>query len=257
MESTKQHGISITLVAVIAALVVYGLFFGVQTSLALEWWFLSRKSPVIKIVPQGLPDQSQTQSPGLKLSHSGYEFEIPWNDVDEEKSKTVGTMRLIAFKSRRALLIYSLPPRNFVDTVLKISKDEKIYRQAFGEDATSSDYKFHKQMLEATPGKINPLGPRRDATREALFLFVKTIALPSSADTGIFSVQTPHFSGFQYGDPRSNPRRIIVYLFDENGGLELSVASSEKFPGSAITQADINRIAQSVRRSVSSSPSSH
>src|SRR2546429_1773968 len=63
------------------------LFFGFQTLIALEARYLARKAPVVRVAPAQLRDFSISRSPGRKLSYFGYEFEVPWNDVDEAKSE--------------------------------------------------------------------------------------------------------------------------------------------------------------------------
>jgi intracellular septation protein A len=64
----------------------YLWFFGVQTFIALEARYIAWKMPIVNKVPVELPDLSVSQASGKKLSCFGYEFEVPWDDIDQAKS---------------------------------------------------------------------------------------------------------------------------------------------------------------------------
>ncbi len=63
--------------------------------LGVEWiapaalsYYAARKAPAVaRIVPTELKDQTVSQAPGSRLSYFGYEFEVPWNDIDETQTK--------------------------------------------------------------------------------------------------------------------------------------------------------------------------
>jgi len=67
------------------------------------------------------------------------------------------------------------------------------------------------------------------------------------ASSGIFSIQTQRFEGFQFENPQSRPLRISDELFSDDGGIELIFF--QKVGGSApsISQSEINRIIRSIR----------
>lgn len=81
-----------------------------------------------------------------------------------------------------------------------------------------------------------------------MMIVMKAICMPSAADSGLYSVRSKEFKGFQYGDPQKRPNRIVVDLLADDGGIEFIV--SQKTDGTApiVTQAEINRMIQSVRR---------
>jgi hypothetical protein len=54
--------------------------------IALSFYAARTALPVARIVPTELKDHSVSQSPGTKLTYLGYEFEVPWNDLDETKT---------------------------------------------------------------------------------------------------------------------------------------------------------------------------
>src|SRR5207253_4753487 len=82
--STRAR-ILIGLFVVVLVCVAYLWFFGFQTLIALEARYLTRKAPIVRVAPAQLTDFSISRSPVRKLSYFGYEFEVPWNDVDEAK----------------------------------------------------------------------------------------------------------------------------------------------------------------------------
>jgi hypothetical protein len=70
--------------------VAYLWFFGTQTFFVLEANNVARKLPFVKLTPVVLPDVAVSQKSGMNLSHFGYDFEVPWTDLDKEKTKIVG-----------------------------------------------------------------------------------------------------------------------------------------------------------------------
>jgi hypothetical protein len=67
-----------------------------------------------------------------------------------------------------------------------------------------------------------------------------------SGAPGIFEVQANEFRGFQYGDPIKHPKKITVTLYSADGGIELTFAQRGGKPLTAVSQADINRIIQTM-----------
>ena len=87
-------------------------------------------------------------------------------------------------------------------------------------------------------------------------LVVKSIATPQ-ADSGIFFVHTDGFDGFQYENPALHPKRVLVDLFSPDQSLEFTFLLNYQGASPKISQADINRIIQTVRKqeTVSNHPS--
>jgi len=199
--------------------------------------------------PAELKDLSVSGAPGRKLSYFGYEFEVPWDDVDEQKTRVIGSLQLIAFRSGKAIMLSRVPPKRLVNGLL----DEAMKRGTltawwikwlYGDDTLESDYNFVHAALETTPSKITLLTPRPKAFRETtLLLYKSTFVLNSNSD--IFFIQRKDFRGFQYGDPQSHERRIVDDLFADNGRLEFTFLSGKHNVG--ISQPEINRVIQSVR----------
>jgi hypothetical protein len=174
------------------------------------------------------------------------EFEVPW-EVDDEKTKTVGTKQVIVFRSGNAMLVMCALPREFVNTVLK-TFDKDNFQKMYGEEVLRSDYAMYRLMLRSTPDDVTLFTPRGEAVGRMMMLVVKGVAIPSEADTGLFSLRSREFKGFQYGDPQRRPTRIIVDLLADEGGIEFNMGQKKDGSGPAITQAEINRLIQTTRR---------
>jgi hypothetical protein len=221
--------------------------------MVLEAKYFEWKAPVLRKVPVELTDLSISSAQGRKFVFSGYEFEVPWV-VDQEKTKTIGTRQVIAFRSGNAMLVMYPPPKEFVNTVLKSGLDRDSFQRIYGEEPLRSDYAMYRLMLEATPDKVTLFTPRGEAVGRMMMLLMKGIAIPAAAEKGLFSIRSQEFRGFQYGDPQKRPARIIVDLLGDDGGIEFNIGQKKDGSGSVLTQAEINRLIQTTRR-VSAQPS--
>jgi hypothetical protein len=224
-------------------------YFGVATLYVVETRYVGWKFPAVKKTPIDLRDLSISQAAGRKLSYFGYEFEVPWDDLDDGKTKQAGNMQLIVFRSGNVILFSRAAPKEFVQTFLSSTKiDADNFRKLCGDGALESDYSLQRLILEATPGQVNLLTQRADAARGAMLLVMKGVMIPRGGESGIFRVQNEKFQGFQFGDPQSRPKMMSVEIFAENAGLNFIFAQKEKGTTPAITQAEINRVIQTARK---------
>jgi hypothetical protein len=234
-----------------AAVIVGGTFlwfFGFQTACTFMVRYEYRKMPDVAKTPVPLLDLSIAEVQHRTASYFGYEFELPWDDVDEQKDKTVGTIHISYSKSGNAFWFSTFPPKEFVNGVMKTGKlDPQGFKQLYGDEAFESDYAFHKNMLQLTPSKVTPFVSQRQAIATQTLLIIKAISMPK-ASSGIFSIQTPGFQGFQFEDPATRPLRVTDELYSDDAGLE--VTFFQKIDGSTptISQAEINRVIQSIRK---------
>ena len=227
----------------------YLWFFGVQTFFALEARNIARQIPVVKKEPVELPDLSISRAVEKKLSYFGYEFEVPWDDVDEAKSRIIGGNKaIIAFHSGNVLSVWIGSPHDFVNAVLSSGKiDRDTFRQIYGDEALQSDYSFHRIMLGTTPGQITPFIPKRQAISRSMLLLMKGISAPMGADSGIFLVRTGDFNGFQFGRPQGSSKGFSVQLYSESCSLDFIFG--QKVNGSTIiSQPDVNLILQTIHK---------
>lgn len=245
---SKGMRILIVLGNLVAACGVYLWFFGAATMFVLETRYVSWKAPAVKKEPLELTDLSVATATSRKLSFGGYEFDVPWDDVDEGKTKIVGKMEVIVFHSGNAMLVSTPPPKEFVNGILKSGFDEESFRRIYGDEPLRSDYAMYRLMLQTTPEKITLLTPRREAVGRMMMLTIKAIAMPDGANTGLFAIRNQNLHGFQYGDPRKRAPRIVVDLLDDDGGIEFNIGQRKEGTSPAITQAELNAIIQSTRR---------
>ncbi len=244
----KWARVLIVLGSLSLAAVAYLYFFGPQTFSAFLVRDWARKLPDIEKTPIPLSDTSVSATPHTKISYFGYELELPWDDVDEAKSKTGGSIRLTAFRSGNAFWFSTFPPKNFVNLIMKESKlDPQHFRLIYGDEASESDYGFYKEMLGTTPSRITPFISQREAVAGQMLLLFKGISMPK-AESGIFSIQTPDFRGFQFENPQARPFRVTDELYSSDGGIDLMFI--QKIDGSTpeISQPEINRVVQSIHK---------
>lgn len=245
-----------TLFILVVAVLLSGAylwFFGAATLVALEATYLSWKMPVVRKTPTELQDQSIAQGLARKLAYFGYEFEVPW-EVDETKSKQVGQMQLVAFRSGNALLVSRIAPKEFVNAFLSSEKSDTAGLKAlYGEDVLKSDYLLMERVLEATPDKVGLLTPRSEAVGSAMLVLIKGIMMPLGGESGIYRIRTGDFRGFQFGDPRRRSRSIDLEIYNEDGGFGFIFTQRPNGAAPPITQAEINRVVQSLRKSTSHS----
>jgi len=232
--------------------VIYLWFFGFQTVIALEVRYLARKTPLERMAPAQLTDLSISQSPGRKLSYFGYEFEVPWADMDDAKSKMVGDNKaMIVFQSGNSLSVWHGSPRAFVNSVLSNDKiDPNILRRMYGDEALQSDYALYRTILETTPDKITPFMSQKDAASQAILLIVKGTILPRGTESGIFAVRAGEFSGFQFGRPANPSGELSVRLFSDSSSLNFIFNQNAGGPA-VISQPDINRILHTLHKATS------
>ncbi|MGB6775498.1 MAG: hypothetical protein WBE45_14035, partial [Terriglobales bacterium] len=212
--------------------------------------------PVARIVPTDLKDQSISEAPGTKLSYLGYEFEVPWSDLDKTQTKLYPNdkpakyMVDLHFSSGLRLLFKACPPRQFTNSSDAVIKSAALATvSVFGLEAIRSDYSFTKAVYEFTPSKMHywSLSPRVHYGEQGV-LIIKSIMPVKAAETGIFNLQNQSYKGFQQGNPEVRQDGIIVDLFSDEGSVEM-VFSQKSYKNSAgVTQPEINRIVESLRK---------
>jgi hypothetical protein len=207
-----------------------------------------------RLVPRELSDHSVTIVPGTKLSYFGYEFEIPWNDIDEAKTKSYRDMVVLTFHSGLKVMVGASPPNLWLNGLLGKSKTTGRVEQTFG---VRSDYDFLKAAYTSSPDKMHlwAFSPGIHY-REILLLALKPAVVGPEAETGFFYVGNSTNEGFQQGDPQAwqsnyHPKSrssVLIQLFSDQGCLSLSLFQKDFLDPAGVTQADLNRIIQSVHR---------
>jgi hypothetical protein len=234
----------------IAAVVggIYLWLFGFQTGMSLLARYKYGAIPGAQKRPVALPDLSISSVPHPKMSHFGYELEMPWDDIDEAREKNYAQVHISCFHSGNCFWLSVFPPKEFVNEIIKLGNiGPEQFRQMYGDDAVHSDYAFYRVMLNVIPSDISPFMSRSAAARESLLLVQKAIAIPP-AESGIYLIETPSLKGFQYEDPKSRPRRISDTLYSDDAGMDVIFFLNRDGITPSISQAEINRVIQSIHK---------
>lgn len=232
----------------------YVWFFGFQTLVLAEARYLTRRAPAVRLAPSPLADLSVSSSPGRKLSYFGYEFEVPWTDVDESRSGPVPDTNkaTIVFQSGNTLSVWHGSQRAFLNQVLANDKiDQHTLRRIVGDAALQSDQALYHAILQMTPDKMTPFESQTDAANQALLLLVKGLCLPPGSDSGVFSASADEFSGFQFGRPENPSGEVSVRLFSDTSSLNFIFVHPAGGPA-VISQPDINRLLHTVHKAAPS-----
>jgi hypothetical protein len=245
---SKRRRILVWLVGIVVIAVLYFAFCGIQTVDVVEGLWMAHKAPIAAKAPMELTNLRVAQDQGKKLSYLGYEFEVPWQDVDESKTKIIGNKVVIAFQSGRAILLSVVPPQDFLKGMpWNEQKMQVLFKRLYGEEALQSDYTVKRAILETTPKKITLSTPGRDAEGLLMVLIIKVMMVPS-LDANIYSVKSSDFEGFQLGDPAAKPAKIAVELYANDGELEFVFIQKGGSIDLSISQPEINRVIQSTHR---------
>jgi hypothetical protein len=236
--------VAMALIPTAVAVFIFLWFFG----LPIEARYWGRKMPILRETPVPLRVIAVTDSPGKKMAFCGTEFEIPWSDLNGSKTKSGSNSTVLFFDSGLAVVMKCEPPREFVDGVLdSIHVNREIFRRVFGNPAVESDYALTQLILGTTPDSVSVFRAHRYQGPMMSLLLLKAMGTPA-ADTGIFSIHTSEFDGFQYQDPAATPGMIVMNLFSVDRGLEFQF--HRKYEGALVhaSQADINRIVQTLHK---------
>lgn len=229
-------------------IVAYLWFFGIETLFCLQAWRIGRQVPIVKSAPAELAVLSVSKEAGEKVSFRGAEFEIPWADLDESKTRIVRNRATLYFRSGNSMFISISPPGSFLTT---ISTGDIHYQQLFtrlyGPDVLRSDYQLHNAIFQTTPRQVGLLTPTDRAAGLSAVLIMKAI-MPPTTDWAIYNVRSNEFRGFQLGDPVRRPRKICLELFADDLDLEINITQAENGPTPGVTQPELNRMIQTVRR---------
>lgn len=202
----------------------------------------AKADPVLALTPQKLPEVRPNSTVGTKLSDAGFSFEVPWDDLDTQKTKFVNQMAVYTFRSGRVLTFFGPSPthEDLMSTVQKTFGGTSI-SAVFGPEATKSNYNFHKTMLELTPSRMTPWMNQRDAIRTSMLLMIKAIS-SVGGNTGIFNVDANGWRGFQFDDPTKKPKSVTLELYDLQDHHVEVIFRPGKDAVTTISQADINRV---------------
>jgi hypothetical protein len=245
-------------ILIVLAITLLVGFVGVEwiAPVALSYYGAKKAPAVVRVLPTELKDQGVSQAPGLRLSYVGYNFEVPWNDLDETQTKLSPkdkpTRVVLVFRSGLRVMVTALPAREWVNSLpgeLKVSPQEM--EATFGHEAVQSDYNFVKTVYEFTPDTMHHWNiSSKQFARDATLLIIKSLAPLKCAETGIFNVQNESFKGFQQGNAETRGSGVAVSLYSNEGSIELIFAEKNYKASTGVTQPEINRIIQSLHKTI-------
>jgi len=202
--------------------------------------YFARNAPAVaSVAPTDLKDLSVSQAPGAKLSYLGYEFDVPWNDLDESKTEVLDDEP----DERTAGLCFRSGLRLF----MFVSPLHKDYYE----------YTLLKRAYAITPEQIHYWGlftGRHYGDARLLLLksaLLRGIGLGSDsnpAETGIFNIQTAGHTGFPYGDPQKWQPILELKLYSDDNTVKIDILQKDYNDPMGVTQPEINRILQSLNK---------
>ena len=86
---------------------------------AVSFYSANKLPATAKVVPTDLQDHSVSQAPGTRLSYVGYDFEVPWTDLDNAKTtlypkdKSEKNEVILTFRSGLRLAVTAVPAKEF------------------------------------------------------------------------------------------------------------------------------------------------
>ncbi len=244
------------LVTVIGLLIVLFVCLNWIAPVALSFYAARKAPPVTRVVPQPLRDNVVSRVPGTKLSYFGYDFEVPWTDLDDNLTKQSPDGKPekcrtdLHFRSGLRMVMTAVPSREWSRGIAKEMKvSPEAIEAAFGPGTSRSDYVFVKALYEFTPERMHHWTASTTVwSRDQMLLMMKSIALLKSAESGIFVLQNQNYLGFQEGNPQVRQDGIAVHLFSDEGSVEMLFFQKDYKNPAGVTQPEINRIVQSLRR---------
>jgi hypothetical protein len=213
--------------------------------MALSYYAAKGMPAVASVTPTDLSDHSVSQAAGLRLSYVGYDFEVPWTDLDEAKTtlypkeKSEKTEAVLAFHSGLRLTVTAVPAREFAR---QFASDFATSPQ----QAPTSDYVLARDIYDFSPDKMHYVSLSSDIhSRDQAMLNMKSILPSKPAETGIFNIQNASYKGFQQGNPQIRQNTLLVNLYSDDGSVQVKFWQKDYPAG--VTQAEINRIVQSLQ----------
>ncbi len=206
--------------------------------------------PTARLVPSDLKDLFISPTPGTKLSYFGYNFEVPWSDVDEAQTKLYSNQVILTFRSGLRLMFGVAPAKLWIGGFASgLKTSPKAIESVFGRKATQSDYDFLKKLYGFTPDKLHCWAISPDIHyREVFLLSMKSAAVLPFAETGFFNIQNQEYRGFQQGNPQARST-VNVALFSDQGNIDFTMVQKDYQSLVAVSQGDLNRIIQSLHKS--------
>jgi hypothetical protein len=193
----------------LVGVIVFASVFGVQ---AIMWWKVkqfAKSEPVLWVIPRPLRDTTPSMQHGLKLAAYGYEFEVPWADLDKDKTRSGDSVSFYYFRSGQFLMFHNpAKAANAREIFLADNEGRKVAMQVWGEKTFESNFNLTRAMLEMSPAQVSVLAPRQKVLGMGILLMNKPIPA-TGGETGIFTFDTSSVRGFQMVIPTRGPSSLL------------------------------------------------
>ena len=193
--------------------------------------------------PRPLTDTAVSSVPGTTLSCYGYRFEVPWQAVVRQ----VNEGRWTEAQFRGGQRVRFINPE-YANGDTHLGHPDALEDAAFGSNIPGSKYEHFKAIISMSPTQLSPFRSRRSIARDRAYLVLKGLWFehnPGRPD--IFSIEAPHYRGFESSDLAYGRQEVGLTLFDaaeHEFGFSISVARDST---AKLTQAEINRVIQSLQ----------
>jgi hypothetical protein len=245
-------------ILITVVITVAGILAGIYwiAPIALSFYTARAVPPVTRIVPAELKDHTVSQAAATRLSYLGYDFEVPWNDLDHSKTelypkdKSEKRSVVCVFHSGLRLWLKVIPPREFADLwAVDFKTPPRTFDAIFGPGSARSDYVFLNNVYSFTPDKMHHWSLSQSLhVREEMVLIAKSMMLVKAADSGIFNLHNRTFTGFQQGDPQASRNTVVIDLYSGDDHVEMLFLQKDCHNPLGVTQAEINAVVQSLHR---------
>ncbi|HEV1993425.1 MAG TPA: hypothetical protein VGR03_03745 [Candidatus Acidoferrum sp.] len=204
----------------------------------------ARNAPEMWVVPKPLSDITLSAANGRKFSYFGYEFEVPWTEVKQERK--LQSIAIVNFSNGAVVTI--LNPVGELGELQILQKEAakrgRDVKAVFGEDASRSNYSLRSKILNLTPRDLRFFSSRQEMVSDSILLILKSI-WTKRIKGGLYSFQTEWLHGFQEGGPAED-KMVIIEAWDANDRkMEVWIGSEPRAP--KFSQAEVNRILFSLR----------
>ncbi len=252
-QAQRWYRPSLTFLSILGgiALILFSVYmWGFQAVMYVQLRQESKKLAILNYVPEEIAPVEPSNAKGVTLTSRGFAFEAPWNDLNLEKSKSIGTWAIFAFNSGLSVTFCtpSTVGADLRDVVAKeFGGDRKKLEVVFGKDQTSSEYAFHKALLNTTTANVKPWKSSAQVARAGMMLMFKATS-SVGGESGLYKVTANGWRGFQFDDPLKKANQVALELYDPEGGHVEIVLTVRKGASNPPTQSEINRILLSLHR---------
>ena len=228
---------------IVALLVGFAVLFGTQVVMVYSTKRMMANSPEVAMVPQALTLTPLESPAGRRVAYFGYEFALPWSDVEEELGG-----RAVRVISESGITISmedpAFPGGPLSETVFSDPGPSAQTAALVG----SRGYELYEDVLMATPDQLSWTLSRRESVRACWLVILKMAILAETRGvSAVYTFQDRNWRGFQIGQPGQDAR-VVLGLFGQGGEevwLTFEVPYSSR---GSLTQDSVNCVITTLQR---------